>query len=273
MTRSQDIESYVNALARDLHHDFRDDPDLIERIASETRDHLLEDRDRRIESGISAADAEHAAIEQFGSVRAVSQHFSRDLGVTLSPPKFAASLVLYATSLAGAMIAAAGLIMIAVTALAFATGSLNPLGPTTGVTFTGADCTGLTTMPAEPMGIQSYQECVGAQAALGSTAHMVFLQILLIGGAIAAAAGGFALILSQLLQRSLHRGRTDHSLLGNTYRVVGAVFFGLLTLIFVFAQVDSGSGASFAVFSFWPATIVTLIVCAAYARSLRRALA
>jgi hypothetical protein len=168
------------------------------------------------------------------------------------------------------LVTAAGLIIVAETAFSYATGFPNPAGFEE-VTYTNGNCNGFISIPRGTMEIDSSEECARTQTEIRSSLTSMFQEVLLVGGAIVAVVGGVAVALTHVCLRWVQHSRTDRSLIGNGYRVIGATVFGLLTLFFTLGQVDSTS-TSFAFYALWPAALVTLAVTVGYARSLRRAL-
>lgn len=128
------IDEYLDALLRAL----RVEPARARRILAETEDHLREAVTRRIESGMSTAEAERAAIAAFGAPATVAASFNQ-AGVA-GFRSWAFPLAAWLLLLGSIGVFAAGLAGEITVGLGISMGKQYVSGETNGVTYTAARC-------------------------------------------------------------------------------------------------------------------------------------
>ncbi|HEY0716202.1 MAG TPA: permease prefix domain 1-containing protein [Streptosporangiaceae bacterium] len=249
------VEDYLDQLYAGL----RTTPREARRIIAEAEDHLREATAAGVEAGLSAHEAQEAAISSFGSVRAVVRAHTR----RVPPVAVFGELIMAAWKLASiALLAVAGsglvaLVMNQVLGPAFVGGS-----PVTGRPVSASAC-------GHWLSIWSHAQSCSQAAMLENSSDAVSLRLL-------ALIPGLVLLEGYLLARRYQRRRGLRAdLLPDAFApTVAACLFGALTagLVFLAATAPASAAPSGGPGFFLSAAVVTLLVTTGFVPALRRVL-
>ena len=217
------LDQYLLKLSVALSRMFPSDENMVLRILSETEDHMRLAVEKNRDAGLAQSEAEHEAIQQFGSPETVAECFGRELGGVLSPRALFVRSYAHVGAFVRTLVAAAGAACLVLAAAAAILGPLTVFGMADPPpSYFLPRCTLLAPQERE-LGVPCTTERVGPQA---TVSHLW----LTVGGAVILAVGAGLWGAHRTLLGRNTGGWKDQSLPARAHAVLGVLFFGLVGL-------------------------------------------
>ena len=214
------LDQYLLKLSVALSRMFPSDENMVLRILSETEDHMRLAVEKHRDAGLAQSEAEHEAIQQFGSPETVAECFGRELGGVLLPRALFVRSYAHLGAFVGTLVAAAGAACLVLAAAAAILGPFTVFGMADPPpSYFLPQCTSL----ERELGMPCTTERVGPQA---TVSH---LWLTVAGAVILAVGAGLWGAHRALLWRNTG-GWKDQSLPARAHAALGVLFFGLVGL-------------------------------------------